>query len=86
MYHVNPALRMKTEIYAEEMNWLFERCKGYTEELREKFDKFVLPQCNKSASFGHVILTKCKSLVRLFHRHRENGKDVDGILFDFANL
>ena len=86
MYHVNPALRMKTEITAEEMDWLFDRCKVYTEELRNKFDKFVLPQGSTSASYGHVVRTKCKSLVRLLHRHRENGNDVDGMLFDFANL
>jgi len=86
MYHVNPALRMKTEITEEEMNWLFDRCKVYTEELRSKFDKFVLPQGSKSASFGHVVRTKCKSLVRLLHRHKENGNNVDEMLFDFANL
>lgn len=86
MYHVNPALRMKTEITPEEMDWLFERCKVYTVELRNKFDKFVLPQGSKSASYGHVIRTKCKSMVRLMHRHRENGNNVDEILFDFANL
>jgi len=86
MYHVNPALRMKTEITESEMDWLFERCKIYTDEVRGKFDKFVLPQGSKSASFGHVIRTKCKTLVRLLHRHRENGNNVDEMLFDFANL
>ena len=86
MYHVNPALRMKTEIYPEEMEWLFDVCKVYTEDLRSKFDKFVLPQGTTSASTAHVVRTKCKSMVRLLHRHRENGNEVDSILFDFANL
>lgn len=86
MYHINPALRMKTEIYPHEMDWLFERCRVYTEELRNKFDKFVLPQGSKSASYSHVIRTKCKALVRLLHRYRENDQNVDDVLFDFANL
>lgn len=86
MYHINPSLRMKTEIYPNEMDWLFDRCKAYTEELRDKFDKFVLPQGSKSAGYAHIIRSKCKSLVRLIHRHRENNNKVDDILFDFANL
>ncbi|MCK5782073.1 MAG: ATP--cob(I)alamin adenosyltransferase [Flavobacteriales bacterium] len=86
MYHVNPALRMRTEIYKEEMDWLFERCTIYTEELRSKFDKFVLPQGSTSASYSHILRTKCKFLVRLLHRHSEKDNVVDDVLFDFANL
>jgi ATP:cob(I)alamin adenosyltransferase len=96
MYHINPSLRTKTAVTAEELTWLRERIEHIQEEIREAFNKaapsrgkaprFVLPQGCTAAAYSHIIRNKCKSLVRLLHRHQQQGNAVDDIIFNFANL
>lgn len=86
MYHLNPSLRTKTTVTKEELLWLDEVSLKHTEYVKDRFNKFVLPQgCTESCQC-HVIRSKCKSLVRLLSRHKEKGNKVDDILFDFTNL
>ncbi|MDR2134726.1 MAG: hypothetical protein LBP27_06420 [Treponema sp.] len=47
---------------------------------------FVLPQGCAAASLAHVIRSRCKALVRLLSRHRQQGHKTEEILFDFINL
>jgi cob(I)alamin adenosyltransferase len=91
MYHVNPSLRTKTMVTAEELGWLLQ--KTYTlqksiEELPPKSNAltFYVPQGCTQAAYSHLIRSRCKVLVRLLSRHRQQGNEVDEILFDFCNL
>jgi cob(I)alamin adenosyltransferase len=96
MYHINPSLRTKTTITGEELDWLEGRVEEIQREIREDFDaaapprknrpRFVIPQGCPAAAYSHIIRNKCKSLVRLMYRHREQGNKVDDILFDCVNL
>ncbi|MGL6106428.1 ATP:cob(I)alamin adenosyltransferase [Romboutsia sp.] len=86
VYHMNASLRTKVSVTKEELLWLENRTNIYQEEIKDRIDKFVVPQGCISASYAHVIRTKFKALVRLLHRHKEQGNTVDEILFDFANL
>ncbi|MGL5694110.1 MAG: ATP:cob(I)alamin adenosyltransferase [Peptostreptococcaceae bacterium] len=86
VYHMNASLRTKVSVTKEELLWLEDRTNTYQEEIKDRVDKFVVPQGCIAASYSHVIRTKFKALVRLLHRHREQGNAVDEILFDFANL
>ncbi|MEF9991164.1 MAG: ATP:cob(I)alamin adenosyltransferase [Romboutsia sp.] len=86
VYHMNACLRTKVTVTEEEINWLESRMISHQDEVKDRVNKFVTPQGSTPACFAHVIRTKFKALVRLLHRHREQGHSVDGILFDFANL
>lgn len=86
MYHLNPSLRTMVTVTEEELLWIEETTKSHEEEIKDRVDKFVLPQGSSSASLAHIIRSKCKALVRLLHRHKEQGNNVDEILFDFANI
>ncbi len=86
MYHINPSIRTKTTVIEEELQWLDEKFNLIQEEVKDRFNKFVLPQGNTQAGYCHVIRSKCKSLVRLLSRYKEQGNNVDDILFDFINL
>lgn len=86
MYHINPSLRTMVTVTDEELSWIETITKAHREEIKDRVDKFVLPQGSSSASLAHIIRSKCKALVRLLHRHKERGNNVDAILFDFANL
>lgn len=86
MYHMNASLRTKVSVTNEELLWVESRTKTYQEEIKDIVNKFVIPQGSTASSYAHIIRTKCKSLVRLIHRHKEQGNVVDEILFDFANL
>ncbi|GHV56744.1 ATP-binding protein [Spirochaetia bacterium] len=96
MYHINPSLRTKTAVTAEELAWLHERVERIQKETRETFNKaapsrgkaprFVLPQGCTAAAYSHIIRNKCKSLVRLLHRYQQQGNTVDDIIFNFTNL
>ncbi|MGL5329794.1 MAG: ATP:cob(I)alamin adenosyltransferase [Peptostreptococcaceae bacterium] len=86
VYHMNASLRTKTSVSKEELLWLENRTNTYQEEIKNRVNKFVIPQGCTSASYAHIIRTKFKALVRLLHRHKEQGNTVDEILFDFANL
>ncbi|MDR3174701.1 MAG: ATP--cob(I)alamin adenosyltransferase, partial [Treponema sp.] len=37
-------------------------------------------------AYSHIIRNKCKSLVRLLYRHRQQGNPAEDLLFDFINL
>jgi cob(I)alamin adenosyltransferase len=47
---------------------------------------FVVPQGCSQAAYSHIIRSKCKSLVRLLSRFKQQGNNVENILFDFFNL
>jgi cob(I)alamin adenosyltransferase len=96
MYHINPSLRTKTAVTGEELDWLAGKVRDMQEEIRESFDRaapsrgkkprFVIPQGCTAAAYSHVIRNKCKSLVRLLYRHKQQGNPVEDLLFDFINL
>lgn len=86
MYHINPSIRTKTTVTQEELIWLEKRFLEIQEEVKDRFNKFILPQVCTEAGYCHVIRSKCKSLVRLLSRYQEQGNKVDDLLFDFTNL
>jgi ATP:cob(I)alamin adenosyltransferase len=96
MYHINPSLRTKVAVTEDELEWLYNRVKENQKEIKASFDKatpvrtgaprFVLPQGCTAACYSHIIRNKCKSLVRLLYRYREQGIRIKPILFQFINL
>lgn len=86
MYHINPSIRTRVAVTPEELSWLDEKMSDIREEVKDTFTKFVLPQGCTEASYCHVIRSKCKSLVRLLSRYKQQGNDVEDLLFDFVNL
>jgi len=53
---------------------------------QSKKPAFFLPQGCTPAALSHVIRTRCKVLVRLLSRYKQQGNQADEILFDFINL
>ena len=86
VYHMNASLRTFVSVTEDEVKWLESRSLIYQDEIKGRINKFVLPEGGVSGSYAHIIRTKCKALVRLLHRYREQGHKVDELLFDFANL
>jgi cob(I)alamin adenosyltransferase len=96
MYHINPSLRTAVAVTRDELDWLYQRTGRLRESVKESFSgfsksqkhglKFVLPQGCTAASYSHVIRNKCKALVRLLSRYRQQGHDIEDLLFDFINL
>ncbi|MDR0877176.1 MAG: ATP--cob(I)alamin adenosyltransferase [Treponema sp.] len=95
IYHVNPTLRKRTAITAEELEWLLGRTKKMQAEIQDSFTaaapktnlpRFVVPQGCSAAAYSHIIRNKCKAAVRLLYRHQQQGNRVDDIVFDFINL
>jgi cob(I)alamin adenosyltransferase len=86
VYHMNASLRTFVSITEDELKWLESRSLVYQEEIKGRINKFVLPEGGVCASYAHIIRTKFKALVRLLHRHKEQGNEVDQLLFDFSNL
>jgi cob(I)alamin adenosyltransferase len=86
MYHINPSIRAGTAVTEEELAWLYERTAKIQEEVKDCSYRFVVPQGCTPAAYSHVIRSKCKSLVRLLSRHKQQGHPVDDIVFDFINL
>ena len=91
MYHINPSLRTKVTVTAEELEWLYGKTQILQKAVEEGLPKnkgpaFFVPQGCKAASLSHVIRAKCKALVRLLSRYEQQGNRVDEILFDFINL
>jgi len=91
MYHINPSLRTWVTVTEEELDWLNQK----TQQLQKATEKglprggglnFFIPQGCTQAAYSHVIRNKCKTLVRLLSRFKQQGNEVDEILFDFANL
>lgn len=86
VYHMNPSLRTRVTITQEEVNWLEERTISIYEEVKGKFEKFVLPQGCEAAAHAHILRAKFKGLVRLLYKHAYGGNQVPDILFDFSNI
>jgi ATP:cob(I)alamin adenosyltransferase len=90
MYHINPSLRTKVMVNAEELEWLYRKTqtlqKTAEAQPKGKGPVFVIPQGCTQAAHSHVIRNKCKALVRLLSRHQQQGNTVEEILFDFVNL
>lgn len=86
VYHMNPSLRTKVTIKDEEVKWLSSKVSEYEEEVKDRFNKFVLPQGGISGSYSHILRTKCKSLVRMLHRYEMQGNKVEDKLYQVSNL
>ena len=91
MYHINPSLRTKVMVTEEELEWLYEKTQKLQKAVEEELPKgkglaFFIPQGCTQASLSHVIRSKCKVLVRLLSRYKQQGNKVEEILFDFTNL
>lgn len=102
MYHINPSLRTIVTVTTKELEWLYERTQSLQKALEDpsktcktsqtckasqnKSPVFFLPQGCTQAAWSHVIRNKCKALVRLISRYKQQGNPVDDILLDFINL
>ena len=95
MYHINPSLRTRTAVSAEELEWLYQKTNALQKAAEEGLPHsapqgggvaFVVPQGCVQAAYSHVIRNRCKALVRLLSRYRQQGNQADEILFDFCNL
>jgi cob(I)alamin adenosyltransferase len=91
IYHLNPSLRTKTMVTTTEMDWLYARTmehktRSETAEKTVEKQRFVLPQGCGPAAYSHILRNRCKALVRLLSRYRQQGHAVDDMVFDFANL
>ncbi|MDR2553117.1 MAG: ATP--cob(I)alamin adenosyltransferase [Treponema sp.] len=91
MYHLNPSLRKGSAVTGEELEWLHGKTMALQEAVKDGLPRgrdftFVIPRGCIQAAWGHVIRCKCKMLVRLLSRYRQQGHPADDILFDFANL
>ncbi|MBM7561186.1 ATP--cob(I)alamin adenosyltransferase [Fusibacter tunisiensis] len=86
VYHLNPSLRTFVSVTDDEYLWLENLTETLQDEVKERFEKFVLTQGGHTACQAHVIRTKFKALVRLLYRHAFMGHDVPERLFDFSNL
>jgi cob(I)alamin adenosyltransferase len=91
MYHINPSLRTKVMVSADELAWLHEKTMRLQDAVQDGLPKgggftFFIPQGCMQAAYSHVIRCKCKILVRLLSRYQQQGNPVDEMLFDFTNL
>lgn len=86
VYHMNASLRTFVSITEDELKWIESRTVFYKSEIEGRINKFVIPEGCICASYAHIIRTKFKALVRLLYRYKEQGNEVDELLFDFANL
>ncbi|MDR2494613.1 MAG: ATP--cob(I)alamin adenosyltransferase [Spirochaetaceae bacterium] len=93
IYHLNPSLRTRLTITPEELAWLREKTLYFQEAVRDALPRnpaggpvFLLPQGSTPGALAHVLRCTCKTLVRLLSRHRQQGNEVDELVFDFANL
>jgi cob(I)alamin adenosyltransferase len=91
MYHINPSLRTKVMVTADELAWLLEKTAQLNKAAREGYPPqggltFFVPQGTKEAAQSHLVRCRCKMLVRLLSRYRQQGNDVDELLFDFVNV
>jgi cob(I)alamin adenosyltransferase len=96
MYHINPSLRTRVTVTEQELEWLHEKTLLLQKAVEAGLSKsggppkggvtFFIPQGCTQAAYSHVIRNKCKILVRLLSRYRQQGNQTEEILFDFANL
>ena len=91
MYHINPSLRTWVTVTEEELEWLNQKTQQLQKATEEGLPRsggltFFIPQGCTQAAYSHVIRNKCKTLVRLLSRFKQQGNEVDEILFDFSNL
>lgn len=86
VYHINPSIRTFVSVTEEELNWLKQCTDRLYDQVKDRCDRFVLPQGCESAAQAHILRSKFKALVRLLYRHSYGGNKVPDILFDFANL
>lgn len=84
IYHINPTLRTRMTVTAEEA----ERLADATRRLQSQCDihGFVLPQGSQAACTAHLLRVKGKWLVRLLYRHMQQGHKVPDLLVDICNL
>lgn len=84
VYHINPSLRTRMTVTAEEADHLA----AAVERLQTETSAhgFVLPQGCEAACTAHLLRVKGKCLVRLLYRHMQQGHEVPSLLVDVCNL
>ena len=84
IYDINPTLRTRLTVTAEEVS----RLATAVEQLQEENSVrgFVLPQGCEAACIAHLLRVKGKCLVRLLYRHMQQGHEVPALLVDACNL
>ncbi len=86
VYHMNPTLRTRFTVTAEEIGWVRERVEALRLETASRCERFVLTQGSESGCRAHVLRVAGKELVRLLYRHMAGGRTVPEALVDLANL
>lgn len=86
IYHINPTLRTRLTVTAEERDKLFAMANRLKEECGGRCALFVLTQGCEAACTAHLLRVEGKCLVRLLYRHSQQGHPVPPMLLDLANL
>ena len=86
IYHFNPTLRTFLSVTEEETDWLLERADEMRDEVRDRFDRFVLPAGSERACAAHVLRVDSKGLVRMLYRAREGGLEFSDRVIDVASI
>lgn len=86
IYHFNPSLRTHFAIEEDEVNWLLSTIKELENQVKDRFERFVLPAGSTRGSYAHVLRVEGKQLVRTLYKAREKGIEFKDELIDFASL
>ena len=86
IYHINPTLRTRLTVTAEELQHLEALVERLQNQAGARCKQFVLPMGSPSGALAHVLRARCKALVRLLYRYSYQGQPVDELLLDITNL
>lgn len=86
IYHSNGSVRGRCAITNEDIEYLKNKYFFYRKEIESRVDKFCLPQGGNLAGALHIARSKGKYAIRKLFFVKENGNNVDNILFDFLNI
>ena len=85
VYHLNGSIRGKNAINEHHVLFLKARYEHYEEDTKEG-KRFVVPQGSTLASSLHVARSMGKEVVRKIFKIKQEGINVDEVLFDFSNM
>ncbi|WP_339160840.1 hypothetical protein [Siminovitchia sp. FSL W7-1587] len=85
VYHLNGSVRGKMAITEEDVNRLSKMYDFYVAEVKDRIDRFVLPQGTTAACVLHVCRSEAKKSVRALHKVSLE-KEVPKRLFDYTHL
>lgn len=86
IYHLNPTLRTRLTVTAEECGRLDAAVQRLQKQAEGRCHLFVLPVGCAAACEAHLLRVKAKQLVRLLYRHVRQGHAVEPLTLDLANL